>query len=245
VPKNRAWGRDSYSGGMTSTVTRRLVPLAAAALILLSACSGSDDSTSDAKASATPSASATPTPTAAPIDPEQIACKIVTSADRAKLAGAAVDDIVAASGTDGSSQCRWQSTDALIQVTTLPAKEWAKSLPDVVTQLESSSDISSSADKKDLAAAKKLLAGAATFTDAEACKAFATLAALGGGKKGSTTTVTTVPITETESGISAQTCSDGDLTSIIYSVPGLKESPEVDRTVTKILASAQKRVTAG
>ena len=224
-------------------MTRRLAPLAAAALILLSACGGSDDGVKDAKASATPSAS--PTPTAAPIDEKQIACRLVTAADRAKLAGAAVDDVVAASGADGSSQCRWQSTAALIQVTTLPAKEWAKSLPDVVTQLESSSDISSSADKKDLARAKKLLSGAASFTDAQACDAFTTLAELGGEKKGATTTVTTVPITETESGISAQTCSDGDLTSIIYSVPGLKETDEIDVTVTKILASAQQRLTRG
>lgn len=234
-----------YSGGVTSTVTRRLVPIAAAALILLSACSGSDGSKSDSQGDAKTSATPTTSPTAAPIDPEQIACKVVTAADRTELAGAAVDDIVAASGTDGSSQCRWQSATALIQVTTLPAKEWAKSLPDVVKQLESSSDISSSADKKDLAAAKELLAGAATFTDAEACKAFTTLAELGGEEKGATTTVTTVPITETESGISAQTCSDGDLTSIIYSVPGLKESKDVDKTVTKILVSAQKRVTRG
>jgi hypothetical protein len=223
-------------------VTTRLLPVAAAALILLSACSGgSDDSKSDAKASATPSASASPT--AAPVDPDQIACKLITAADRAKLAGAAVDEIVAASGTAESSQCRWQSADALIQVTTLPAKEWAKSLPQIVTRLEASSDISSAADKKDLAAAKKLLAGAATFTDAQACDAFATLAELG-GQKGGRTTITAIPITETESGLSAQTCSGGDLTSILYSIPGLKETAAIDKSVTSILESAQKRLAA-
>lgn len=219
---------------------KRLVPLAAA-LILLSACGGgSDDAT--AEASATPSASATPT--AVPVDPEQIACKLVTTADRTKLAGVAVDEIVAASGTDVSSQCRWQAATALIQVTTLPAKEWAKSLPDIVTQLESSTDTSSAADKKDLAEAKKLLSGAASFTDAQACKAFTTLAELGGEKKGATTTVTTVPITETESGISAQICTDGKLTSIIYSIPGLTETAGIDETLTSILKSAQKRAVA-
>jgi hypothetical protein len=211
--------------------------VAAAALVLLGACGGPDDA--DPKASATPSATASAT--APPVDPEQIACKALTAADRAKLAGAAVDEIVAASGTDGSSQCRWQSETALIQVTTLPAKQWAKSLPDVVKQLESSSQLTSGKDKKDLEAAKKLLSGADTFDDKQACDAFVTLAELGGEKKGTTTTVTTVPITQTESGISAQTCSDGTLTSVIYSVPGLKETKQVDRTVTTVLASAHKR----
>lgn len=213
--------------------------MAAAALVLLSACGGSDDA--DPKASATPSATASAT--AAPIDRDQIACKVLTAADRAKLAGSAVDEIVAATGTDGSSQCRWQSDTAVIQVTTLPAKQWAKSLPDVVKQLESSGDLTSGKDKKDLEAAKKLLSGADTFDDQQACDAFVTLAELGGEKKGTTTTVTTVPISQTDSGISAQTCSKGTLTSVIYSVPGLKETKKIDRTVTQVLASAHKRAT--
>lgn len=218
---------------------RRLVPVAAASLVLLSACSGGSDSEgSDAKASATPSA----TQTAPPVDPEQIACTLLTASDRTELAGSAVDDIVAASGADGSSQCRWQAASALIQVTTLPAKEWAKSLPDVVKQLESSTDVSSEADKKDLATAKKLLSGAATFTDAQACDAFTTLAELGGDDEGTRTTVTSIPITETESGISGQTCSGGELTSVLYSIPGLKQTDAVDKTVSTILDRAQKRL---
>jgi hypothetical protein len=224
---------------VTHSVIRRLVPLAAASLVVLSACGGGSDN-AEPKASA--SSSPTPTQTAPPVDPEQISCKLLSAADRAELAGKAVDDIVAASGTGPSSQCRWQGADALIQVTTLPAKEWAKSLPKVVDQLESSTDVSSEADKKDLAKAKKLLAGAATFTDAQACEAFTTLAELGGDEKGATTTVTTIPITETESGISGQTCTDGELTSVLYSIPGLKESEAVDAVVTKLLDRAQKRL---
>jgi hypothetical protein len=224
---------------VTSSVIRRLVPVAAAALVLLSGCSGSDDSEPAATKSATPAASATPS--APPVDPTQIACTMLTASDRSALAGAAVDEVVAASGTDGGSQCRWQTDTAVIQVTTLPAKEWAKSLPDVVKKLESSSAASSDADKKDLEAAKKLLSGAASFTDAQACRAFTTLAELGGDAKGSTTTVTSIPITETESGISAQGCADGELTSVLYSVPGLKETEAIDKTVTTILERAQKR----
>ncbi|MFC5676604.1 DUF3558 domain-containing protein [Aeromicrobium endophyticum] len=227
---------------MTSSVIRRLVPAAAAALVLLSGCSGSDDSEPATKPSATPTASATPS--VPPVDASQVACSMLTASDRTALAGTAVDEVVAASGTDGGSQCRWQADAAVIQVTTLPAKEWAKSLPDVVKNLESSSASASPADKKDLETAKKLLSGAASFTDEQACQAFTTLAELDGDPKGTTTTVTSIPITETESGISAQGCDDGELTSVLYSIPGLKETAAIDKTVTTILERAQKRYAA-
>lgn len=217
---------------------RRLVPVAAASLVLLSACSGGSDDDASSSASSTPTPSATPPP----IDANQVACTLLSASDRSQLAGTPVDEIVSASGTGGGSQCRWQAASALIQVTTLPAKEWAKSLPDIVQQLESSADISSASDKADLAKAKKLLAGAATFTDDQACDAFTTLAELGGGREGATTTITTIPITETESGISGQACSGGDLMAVLYSVPGLKETKDIDATVTKVLERAQKRL---
>lgn len=206
-------------------------------MVVLSACGGgSDDDSSSDKPTATPSSA----------DPakDSPACTFLTSAEREKLAGVPVDTIAAADSREGSSQCRWQESSALIQLTTLPAKDWATSLPEVVAQLESSSDLSSAADKRDLARAKKLLEGAESFTDDQACEAFVTLAELGGAKKGTRTTVTEVPITETESGISAQTCSGGELTSIIYSVPGLKQTDEVDKTVKSILDKAHERILA-
>ena len=222
---------------MISSLLRGAVAVVAVAL--LAACSGSDDSSS--AASPKPSAASASTP---PVE-DSAACTFLTAEERQRLAGSAVDTVAASSPfQDGSGQCRWQESQALIQVTTLPAKEWAKSLPQVVTQLESSADLKSDSDKADLARAKKLLTGAASFTDAQACEAFTTLAELGGEKKGSTTTVTTVPITDSESGISAQTCTGGELTSIIYSVPGLAESKQVDKTLTTVLRSVQRRVVA-
>ncbi|MRJ75700.1 hypothetical protein GEV29_04065 [Aeromicrobium sp. SMF47] len=226
---------------MTTSRSLLLVPALALALVAVAGCSGSDDEPKGSKASESSSASDGPT---ADVD-ESAACKLLTAADRKKLAGSAVDIVVSSDAREGgSSQCRWQTPDALIQVTTLPAKRWATSLPDVVAQLEKSSADGSAADRKDLARAKKLLAGADDFTDAEACKAFVTLAEIGGAKKGSTTTITPVPITESDLGLSAQTCTGGHLTSVIYSVPGLKQTPKVERTVTSVLASAQKRVLA-
>ncbi|KAA1395672.1 hypothetical protein [Aeromicrobium ginsengisoli] len=220
----------------------RAAALTLAAGLTLAACGGGNGG-SDAKA-AKPSG---PTPSAtaqATVDPKEPSCRFLTSSERTKLAGSPVDTVVATSGTAASSQCRWQSATALIQVTTLPAQAWAKTLPDAVKQLESSGDVKTGTDKKELARAKKLLSGATSFTGKQACDAFTTLAEIGGAKPGATTTITLVPISEAESGVSAQMCTSGEMTSLIYSVPDLKKTKAVEAAVTSALASAQKRALA-
>lgn len=217
---------------------RRALALTVAAGLSLAGCGGDDDPKA---ADPTPKASAT---TQATVDPKEPACAFLTAAERKKLVGSAIDQVVATSGTADSSQCRWQASSALIQVTTLPAEAWAKNLPSVVAQLEKSGDATSAADKKELARAKKLVAGADSFSGREACDAFTTLAEISGAKKGATTTITVVPITQAESGISAQMCTSGEMTSLIYSVPGLKPGKAVDAAVTQALAAVQKRAVA-
>ncbi|AXT86482.1 hypothetical protein C6I20_15745 [Aeromicrobium sp. A1-2] len=215
---------------------RRALTLAGAAVLLLSGCGGSNAD------------SASPTPTTASgspaaIDPAEPACGFLTPPEREALIGSAIDEVVATGGSNDSSLCRWQAATALLQVTTLPAREWAKTLPDVVAQLEKSGTTSGD-DAKDLARAKKLLTGADSFSDAEACAAFTTLAEIGGADKGATTTIATVPITETESGLSGQICSGGELTSILYSVPDLERTTKVEAAVQKALKAAQARAVA-
>ena len=217
----------------------RAVAFTLAAGLSLAACSGGD---SDAKAAdPTPSASATPQAT---VDPKEPACSFLTAAERTALVGSAIDQVVARSGTTASSQCRWQASSALIQVTTLPAQAWAKTLPQVVRQLEASGDVKTADDKKELARAKKLLSKASSFTGKQACDAFTTLAEIGGAEEGATTTITLVPLSEKDVGVSAQMCTSGEMTSLIYSVPGLKKTKAVDAAVTKALAAAQKRALA-
>jgi hypothetical protein len=219
-------------------VILRTVAITVAAGLTVAACSrGSDPKAADP----TPSASASPQAT---VDPKEPACTFLTASERKELVGSSIDTIVATSGSANSSQCRWQASSALIQVTTLPAQAWAKTLPQVVKQLESSGDVKTAADKKELARAKKLLSAASSFTGEQACDVFTTLAEIGGAPDGATTTIAVVPITDAESGVSAQMCTSGEMTSLIYSVPALKKTKAVDAAVTKALASAQKRALA-
>ena len=217
----------------------RAFAVTVAAGLALAACSGEGKDTK--AADPTPSASATPQAT---VDPKEPACSFLTAAEREELVGSAIDQVVATSGTASSSQCRWQADTALIQVTTLPAQDWAKTLPQVVAQMESSGDITAAKDKKELARAKKLLADASSFSGTQACDVFTTLAEINGAEKGATTTISLVPISEKDSGVSAQMCTSGEMTSLIYSVPDLKKTKQVDAAVTKALEAVQKRALA-
>ncbi|MCW2824030.1 MAG: hypothetical protein JWQ91_947 [Aeromicrobium sp.] len=205
--------------------------------LALTGCSGSDSGGSDGSGKAD---AADPT---ASVD-ESKACSFLSAADRKQLAGVALDEVVAADARSGGSQCRWSSTKGLIEVTSVPATSWAKTLPDVIDQLGSSSEVKTKQDRKDLARAKKLLADAGSFDGAEACKAFDTLAEIDGADKDTDVAVKYLPISSTEVGVSAQVCSAGVLTSLVYSEPGLVESKAFEKRATAAVRAAQKRATA-
>lgn len=206
--------------------------VATVAALSLVACSSSDGSGSTPKASSSP----------ASVDESQ-ACAYLSAADRERLAGVALDQVVAADARSGGSQCRWSSGKGLIEITSIPSTAWAKTLPKVVSELASSSDVTTAKDKRELARATKLLKGADSFDASQACAAFGTLASLGGAPKDGVA-VKFIPISASEVGVSAQVCSRGVLTSIVYSRPGLVESTAYEKRVTRALRAAQKRATA-
>lgn len=221
-------------------MSRRLrgAALAAVAVLALSGCSSSDDEpTSD------PSASATDEVVDESVD-ENAGCELLTPADREKLLGSKLDAVDSADARRGASQCRWASDKGLVQVTDLAAEDWAKTLPDIVAQMEQSADLGGADGKAQLVEAKKLLDGADSFTGKQACAAFSKLAEIGGDQAGGSTTLTYLPISETAVGISSQTCTDGRLTSIVFSTPDLKESKKYERRVAAALKAAHARAVA-
>lgn len=227
---------------MTTSPVRRRRRLAtavlAAALVALSACSSSDDDPQSE-----PSASASSEVVDETVD-ENAGCELLTAAERKRLLGSPIDAVAGADARESASQCRWTSDKGLIQVTDLAAEDWAKTLPDIVAQLETSTDLGDADSKAQLAEAKKLLDDADSFTGDQACAAFSKLAEISGDRAGTSTTLTYLPISETAVGISSQTCSGGRLTSILFSTPGLKKSKKVERRVAAALAAAHERALA-
>lgn len=209
--------------------------VAMTALLAVAGCSSSDEA---------PKAQPSSTASNEKVDPkldESAGCKLLSPADRAKLLGSKLDVVVASDARAGAVQCRWESDKGLIQVTDLAAEGWAKTLPNIVAQMEKSADLQKPADKAQLAEAKKLLTGADSFTGKQACRAFSKLAEIGGEKAGTSTTLTYLPISDGVVGISAQTCTGGRLTSLVFSTPELKKSTAYERKVRTALKAAHKR----
>lgn len=220
------------------TVRWKAVVLAVTVTVSVTACSSSgDEPTSD------------PTSTASneKVDPkvdESAGCALLNGSERAALLGSELDAVVGADAKEGAVQCRWSSDMGLIQVTDLAAEDWAKTLPDIVAQMEQTADLQKAEDKAQLAEAKKLLAEAESFTGKQACSAFSRLAAIGGDKAGTSTTLNYLPISEDVVGISSQTCTGGRLTSLVFSTPELKQSKKYERRVATALKAAHKRALA-
>lgn len=216
----------------------RAVALVAATLLAVSACTSSDE-----EPKSEPSTTATDEVVDESVD-ENAGCELLKPADREKLLGSKLDAVDSADARRGASQCRWASDKGLIQVTDLAAQDWAKTLPAIVAEMEQASDLGGADGKAQLAEAKKLLDGADSFTGKQACAAFSKLAEIGGDQAGASTTLTYLPISETAVGISSQTCTDGRLTSIVFSTPELKESKKYERLVAGALKAAHARAVA-
>lgn len=219
-------------------VSWKTAVLVATALLSVAACNSSDDE---------PKSEPTSTASNEKVDPkldESAGCTLLNGSERAALLGSKLDVVVAADAREGAVQCRWSSDKGLIQVTDLAAEDWAKTLPDIVAQMEQAADLQKAEDKAQLAEAKKLLAEAESFTGKEACSAFSRLAAISGDKSGTTTTLNYLPISEDAVGISSQTCTGGRLTSLVFSTPELKQSKKYERKVAVALKAAHKRALA-
>lgn len=220
------------------SVRWKATALAVTALLTVVGCTSSDDE---------PKADPTPTATDEVVDEsldENAGCELLDADDRAALLGSNLNAVAAADAREGAVQCRWASDKGLIQVTDLAAEAWAKTLPEIVAQMEQSAEVQDADGKAQLAKAKKLLSGADSFTGKQACEAFTTLAEIGGDKPGTTTTLSYLPISEEAVGISAQTCSSGRLTSLVFSTPKLKESKAYERKVAAALKAAHARAVA-
>ncbi|WP_137121405.1 hypothetical protein [Segeticoccus rhizosphaerae] len=171
-------------------------------------------------------------------------CSLLTSADRKRLVGKSVDRVIPVSGVGEGYTCRWVEADSLapstlVQVTAMPSSTWAQTLPSALEQMEQHKDQFSAADRKELVQAQKMVSGG-RLDAKQACSLFTTLSEIGGAPQGADRTVNLLPVGQS-TGVSAQTCTAGRFTSVVFARPGLQRSEQLTNLALAVLARAHQR----
>ena len=205
---------------------RWLAATAVLVVLATSACSGDDEPQPKAPA-ATPDRAAT-------------ACSLLSSADRQELTGQEVDTISDRARAAIGLQCRWADADTFVEASSLPAADWAMSLPGLIDGLRGSGQDLSAADDARLDKIAAAVEGSEDLTAEEACQLFPTIAEVTGAEPGSDDLVVFVPVGG-ELGVQAQTCTEGVFSSVVFSTPGLTESDAVEQRARAALETAHDR----
>lgn len=96
-------------------------------------------------------------------------------------------------------------------------------------------------DKREFAEARKLLADGKDLSASKACEMFTTLSEVGGAAEGAEFVINYVPLTAEQLSITAQTCTDGRFTSVVFAEDGLEESAELEAAIKTALDTAHER----
>lgn len=237
---------------------RHAATLVAGGLLLaLTACGGGDPesggtgSETPAPGDGTPTAQpdstagpGTPSGGATVADAPEI-CRLLSAKERKSLVGKEVDRVIPVSGAGAGYTCRWVeanslSPSTLVQVTAMPSPIWAKTLPAALQQMEQNKDQLSAPDRKELARAQRLVANGKATNPKLACGLFTTLSEIGGAPKGAEYTVNLLPVGQ-NLGVSAQTCTNGRFTSVVFTKPGLKRSEQLNDRAVAVLRQVHDR----
>lgn len=201
-------------------------------LALVAACSGGpDERTDDA-------------PTGAPSTPSQaVACGLLDAQQRERLTGRPLDRVTDPARAALGLQCRWAEGATFLEVSSLDAGSWARSLPDLVAGLRASGRDLDAATDADLQEIVDLVEGREALTATRACDLFPTIAAAVAGDEADAF-VLFVPIERNDgqaaTGVQAQTCTDGVFSSVVFSAPDVTESDAVEQRARTALDQAHR-----
>lgn len=178
----------------------------------LAGCGGGDQP--DADASSSPTASA-----------EAESCDLLDDEQVTELAG---EDLGAGREASIAGQlpvCQWGDLSGVgVQAGVVDASDWARSLPDVVEQLEASGIVDDEMNTQRLEDAAGLVASGDTIPADQACELFGDLAEIGGQGADAEVTVSLVPSSADPQAITAQACRDGVYTTVLVTRPGLTDT---------------------
>ncbi|WP_143448903.1 DUF3558 family protein [Kineosporia sp. A_224] len=220
----------------------RMLP-AVAFCVLVAGCASTDPQTSASTAVGGTSASSSSAPSASASAGAVAPCDLLSSAERATLAGRPVGK-PSPGATGGMPLCKWPTADGgFVQAASAPASQWAQSLPELLRLVEASNLITDDEGLEKLREGGRIVAGGQRLDAVEACAMFSRLVELQGVAPGRTSVVNVLPTLEDPSAVSGQMCSEGTYTSVmVANVKGLDEPLPVEKVETA-LESAHRRAT--
>lgn len=175
--------------------------------------------------------------------PDSGVCSLLTSKERASIAGVKIDVVVPV--MQKAKQCRWVKTRLsslpAIEVVATPAKEWVGQLPSLIDNTVISGRVDKKFSKRLQAAKTKVLRGADKIGKREVCDMFSLLVEANGGQKGSRELVLFLPVATGDLTATVQSCSMGVHTLLIYSEPGLMPSSALSQAMLRLVALAHQR----
>lgn len=193
------------------------------------------DSGSGIEAPETPDGVETPeTPSAA------TACALVEADQVTALAGQPLDGprLGKVAGDDGIPACVWgDPAGTTVQVSRVPAEEWAEQLPEVLVQLEATGMVDDAENTRKIREASELVATGETLDAGQACAMFSTMLEISGAEPGQTGTVNLVPSREAPQALTAQSCTDGVFSSVLVIKSGITGADEEIATIEQALAA--------
>ncbi|MFI5429750.1 hypothetical protein [Aeromicrobium sp. UC242_57] len=163
-----------------------------------------------------------------------------TEPARRDLAGTTVNTRVDVEGATADYSCRFGTEPnlargPLVQVQSLPAERWASEVPKLIDQLRSSGNPLATTQKDKLDAALRLVGDGTDVDPAIACDIFVNVAAANGATDDASRVVSVVEVSPGVSAVSAQTCTDQRVTSVVLSGPDVAGSPaEQDAALTAL-----------
>lgn len=182
-------------------------------------------------------------PSASVTRTESGVCALLTSKERASIAGAKIDVVVPV--TQKATQCRWvrtrESLLPAVEVLAMPAKEWVDQVPGLIDGIVVSGRADENLSKRLQAAKRKVLSDSDKIGKRETCDMFSLLVEASGGRKGSRELVLYLPSATGDTTATAQKCSQGVHTLVTYSEPGLTPSHALSQAILRIGTLAHQR----
>ena len=220
----------------------RVVVGALALLLGVGLAGCADDPPAEPARTLEPSLTAS-SPSPAVSEPDSEICALLTSKERASIAGGKLDLVVPVA--QKAKQCRWVKAGSgplpAIEVTSAPAREWVSQLPSLVDRMVKAGRVEEKFSDRLQAAKKKVLRGEDKIGEREVCDMFSLIVEANGGKKDSKTLVYFLPTATGEFTASVQTCSKGVNTVVTYSERGLRPSEPLGRAMLRLAALAHQR----